>query len=349
MSVKLVGQKYQADIQMSGIRHRKGFDLEVDARAWEAEMRRRGKLNISLSDIIDGKKAHKSLEDVLNAVYEAEWCFQPQASLMKGEIKRLLDFFGNREARSIKTTDVDAWITHLQRCGLALATVNRKTGALKKALRYALDRDWISTVPKIRKFADTNERLIFWSPEQEKEITDAINILNNESSSKTGCIQWYFFKQFLIWSIDTGMRPSESRRMKSSQVRFDPNKNLYMCDVKASQSKTGKKGARSIPLTKRAYEAFKYALTQHNGFPWQHWTTARTRSPWDKLRVVLNNNDPDFVFYIARHTCASRMVQRGVPITVVKDWMGHSNIETTMIYAKLAPDGLMVGLDALQQ
>ena len=60
-------------------------------------------------------------------------------------------------------------------------------------------------------------------------------------------------------------------------------------------------------------------------------------------------DDPQFVVHMLRHTCASRLVQRGVPLAVVQKWMGHSNIQTTLRYAHLAPESLMVGKEALEQ
>lgn len=41
------------------------------------------------------------------------------------------------------------------------------------------------------------------------------------------------------------------------------------------------------------------------------------------------------------------VVRRGVPLIVVKEWMGHAAIETTMRYAHLAPDNLLIALEAL--
>jgi site-specific recombinase XerD len=43
------------------------------------------------------------------------------------------------------------------------------------------------------------------------------------------------------------------------------------------------------------------------------------------------------------------MVQRGVNLAVVQQWMGHSNIATTLRYAHLAPDSLAIGREALEQ
>ncbi len=39
-----------------------------------------------------------------------------------------------------------------------------------------------------------------------------------------------------------------------------------------------------------------------------------------------------------RHTFGSGLVRAGVPLPVVRDLMGHSKIETTMIYVHVTPD-----------
>ena len=41
-----------------------------------------------------------------------------------------------------------------------------------------------------------------------------------------------------------------------------------------------------------------------------------------------------------RHTCASILVQQGVPIYSVAAWLGHSSIVVTQRYAHLAPSSL---------
>ena len=59
-------------------------------------------------------------------------------------------------------------------------------------------------------------------------------------------------------------------------------------------------------------------------------------------------DDESFTPHILRHTCASRLVQAGVNLQTVCEWLGHSSIDMTMRYAHLAPDHLQDALSVLE-
>lgn len=41
-------------------------------------------------------------------------------------------------------------------------------------------------------------------------------------------------------------------------------------------------------------------------------------------------------FHTLRHTCAVDMVSKGVPLKNIQDWLGHTNIQSTMVYAEVS-------------
>ena len=48
----------------------------------------------------------------------------------------------------------------------------------------------------------------------------------------------------------------------------------------------------------------------------------------------------DFRIHDLRHTCASLAVSEGVPLTAVRDLLGHSSVTVTERYAHLAPENV---------
>lgn len=41
-------------------------------------------------------------------------------------------------------------------------------------------------------------------------------------------------------------------------------------------------------------------------------------------------------FHTLRHSCAVHMVDRGIPIVQIQDWLGHKNIASTSVYARVS-------------
>lgn len=99
------------------------------------------------------------------------------------------------------------------------------------------------------------------------------------------------------------------------------------------QTKTDK--PRTIPMNDKTRQ---YLLELLRGdMP----TGPMIRRHWDIARTKMGlQDDQQFVFHTTRHTCATRLVDVGINVFVIQEWMGHKRIDTTLRYAHVRPQNL---------
>ena len=57
-----------------------------------------------------------------------------------------------------------------------------------------------------------------------------------------------------------------------------------------------------------------------------------------KVFEMVGLRDTNFTFHTARHTCASLLLLKGIPMTTVQKILGHTKINTTAIYAEVTKE-----------
>ncbi len=60
----------------------------------------------------------------------------------------------------------------------------------------------------------------------------------------------------------------------------------------------------------------------------------------ESVPIIIKDARQKVVFHTLRHTFASWLVEKGVPLYNVAKLMGHSTIDMTQRYSHLAPDSL---------
>lgn len=80
-------------------------------------------------------------------------------------------------------------------------------------------------------------------------------------------------------------------------------------------------------------------------FPMIHYPSLRNHM---KALAVLADVKEDVSYHVGRHSFASLItLEAGVPIETISKMLGHSNIQTTQVYARVTPKKLFEDMDKL--
>jgi integrase len=239
----------------------------------------------------------------------------------RSNLNKVLEGFGadrqvHRLTAGMIEDQADRWVA----AGTSEKTVNRRLSVLSRMLTWAHQREWISKVPHIQKYKEKQGRLRWQTQEEEAEMIRLLAANGREDLA-----------QLVACLADTGCRRSELLGLKWEDV--DGNW------VRLWETKGGT--SRSIPCTQRVASILE-ARREHGGDgPFTGVHQAHLEYAWNKAKKAMGlEGDKGFTPHCLRHGCASRLVQAGVPILTVKELLGHAKLETTLIYAHLAPRNL---------
>lgn len=212
------------------------------------------------------------------------------------------------------------------------ATVNRYMAALKVILNMAL-KQWgvLQKLPYIPMYKEQRKKIRYLTKEEEDQLLTLTREAGREDIA-----------DMFAALLDTGFRFSEMANLTFDAIDFDQG--VVHCWYNKSDR------PRTVPLTKRAKVIFQKRREELAGDKPFPLTYDEVRWYFEKAKAEMGLlNDKDFTIHALRHTFASRLVQAGVPLYVVKQLLGHSSIQVTERYAHLADPNLRHAIATLDK
>lgn len=352
MAIRHRGDALQIDVQVTYggtvVRHREKFVGDMQqAKAREAKIK---------AALLSGEDPSRpggaqaggprlTLERALEDTWERYWANAAVARTVRSNMKTAIDFFGASKLISeITTSDAERYIDHLKGRGLSASTVRAKAACLTRMFNYMHRAGKVRIKPyfELPKIGNNMRDRVISDAEGEalvhlfEEAYDAA--MPRRKDGKSGQ-DW---ADLVVFLMDTGCRPSEARALIARCQRGD------LMDFKITKTDR----PRTLPLTDRSREAWERQtarLPKDEACPFLWATPDAFRHAWDWARECMGlGDDRGFIPYALRHTCATRLYARTRDLMLVSKWLGHTNIQMTMRYAKLDPDDLVRARDLLQ-
>jgi integrase len=235
--------------------------------------------------------------------------------------------FGSRKLSEISLGDIEDLRADLRTAGKKPATTNRYLALLRGMLNWAVLRGDLDETPfrkglqaAVKLERENNRRDRRLSPEEEVKLLEA-----------SGGV----LRSLVVAALETGMRRGELLSLRFSDVDLERN----VIHIRAANAKS-KKG-RDVPVaTTRLRTLLKFLSIDANGETKQPDASVFSnevgepiedfRGPW--TAALKRAEIRDLRFHDLRGEFASRLVEKGVPLSQVRDLLGHASIVTTERY-----------------
>lgn len=231
------------------------------------------------------------------------------------------------------------WLGIIRSCGLS--TQNHHLSVVRAFLKYAGTKD-----PVFNDYYLTSRQVPRRKEEKQLAVKnfseDVLNVMLSQPNPRVKVQHRDLF--YMILMYDTGTRNSEMLNLKPEDVVTDSSSPYIIVHGK------GKK-VRMVPIMKETVEHYKsYIKRFHkesgNNIPLfytvihglkQQMSDDNVARFINKYAEMSRNTCPTVpekvTPHMYRHSRALNLYRKGVPLPLISEWLGHSNLETTLIYA----------------
>lgn len=256
----------------------------------------------------------------------------------------IVPFFGDADLRHVGPETIARYKAAKVKV-LANKTVNNHLGVISVMFNHAIDWGYADTNPvkKTGLLQVVPQEMKFWDKDQSDAFLEAVQQTSPDLYA------------FFLAALRTGCRIGELFALRWDDVDFVKSQLHVVQNYTHGQTVSPKSNrARVIPMSDRLAEVLKahrhlrgpLVFCQDSG---AHLNRDRVKHPF--WRAIRKAGLRTIRLHDLRHSFASQLVMAGVPLTAVKELLGHATLEMTMRYAHLSPDAkhAYVGrLDAIE-
>ena len=333
------GRKWVVDFTVGGQRVNQtlhGARTKTEAKAAEAKLRAEYQARLShagsvsrmtvetaiqryVAERLKPKSSPASLEIYLVILSLIREHFGPTTPIETLTRAKVADWWGVTVAR-VKSTTAKRYLTQLK----ALLAFAREAGAGNDVPTFS---------PKV-----PDDSRVRWLHDDE------------EARLASASPQW--LTDLVVFSVETGARKGDTLGLTWRHVNLAPN---ARGSVRFYQTKEDR--PRGVPLSRRARAMLERLRGERPDAKLDDLVFSRSEAGgrtgpvgdfkrlWASVKAKAEVTD--LHFHDLRHTFASRLVMRRVPLHEVSKLMGHNSLRMTMRYAHLAPDALDTAIGAL--
>jgi site-specific recombinase XerD len=249
----------------------------------------------------------------------------------------LKPFFGKMLLEDIDSKQIEIFKRKQQAKGLNPKTINNHLTVLSKLLHNAIEWGEIDKIPLIKCLKCAQKRIRFLS-ESECQL-----LLTDQTEP--------LWRDMIYVALNTGMRMGELKGMRWEDINFKQSVIHVRRNVVRGRVTSPKNyKSRSIPMTTHL-DNHLYSSRQKEGYVFEMTedTPLTDKECVGGLwRLCKRAGMEKMGWHILRHSFASHLVMRGVPLRHVQQLLGHSSITMTERYSHLAPSSLHEAMQVLE-
>lgn len=239
----------------------------------------------------------------------------------------LLPAFGNLRLDRVGQADIESFKARKRKEGLSPKTINNALTVLRTLFAVAVEQEVLQHAPRVKLLKAEKPEFDFLTFEEAERLIAAA-----EPS----------WRAMVLVGLHTGLRRGELIALQWDAVDLVAGRLVVKRNVWRGHFGSPKGGrSREVPLNAVALDALKVHRHLRGPFVFCDDQGAFLKNDTCRnaiLRASKRAGLRPIGWHTLRHSFASHLVMRGVPLKAVQELLGHASIEMTMRYAHLSPD-----------